>query len=106
MKEQLFKVLYDKGVYKQKLLGLVWATSTKALFYRKDLFCKAGLSPPQTWEDMLNAAIKLNDPPNVYGLGLPGKREYETDDNLYFFFWSAGGRFFYENLMMLYGYLM
>ncbi len=91
-----FKVLYDKGIYEGKLLGLVWATSTKALFYRKDLFRAAGLEPPTTWDEQLAAAIALNDPPKVYGIGLPGAREYETDDNLFFYFWSAGGRFFDE----------
>jgi multiple sugar transport system substrate-binding protein len=87
-------VLYNKGIYKGTLLGLVWATSTKALFYRKDLFRKAGLEPPKTWDEQLKAAIKLNNPPEVYGLGLPGSREYETDDNFFFYLWSAGGEFF------------
>src|SRR5580698_1547048 len=30
-------------------LGLVWAASTKALFYRKDLFEQADLAPPTSW---------------------------------------------------------
>jgi multiple sugar transport system substrate-binding protein len=30
------------------------------LFYRKDLFAKAGLGPPKTWTAYLNAAKKLN----------------------------------------------
>lgn len=97
LKDQFYPVLLDKGRYDGKLLGLVWATSTKALFYRKDLFEAAGFDPPATWEEQLGAAVALNDPPHVYGLGLPGKREYETDDNLFFYFWSAGGRFFDEN---------
>lgn len=97
MRDEFFEVLYDKGIYTDHLLGLVWATSTKALFYRTDLFEKAGLEPPKTWAEQLGAAVALNDPPNVYGLGLPGAREYETDDNLFFYFWSAGGRFFDEN---------
>jgi len=97
LKADFFDVLYSKGVYNGKLLGLVWATSTKALFYRTDLFRDAGLEPPRTWAEQLSAAVALNDPPNVYGLGLPGAREYETDDNLFFYFWSAGGRFFDEH---------
>ena len=97
MRDEFFEVLYNKGIYDGHLLGLVWATSTKALFYRTDLFEKAGLEPPKTWAEQLDAAVALNDPPNVYGLGLPGAREYETDDNLFFYFWSAGGRFFDEN---------
>ena len=94
LKDGFFEVLYKKGLYKERLLGLVWATSTKALFYRKDLFDAAGLRPPETWEEQLGAAVVLNDPPRVHGIGLPGAREYETDDNFFFYFWSAGGRFF------------
>ncbi len=94
LKDDFFKVLYEKGLYQGKLLGLVWATSTKALFYRTDLFEAAGLDPPRTWEEQLGAAVALHNPPQVYGLGLPGAREYETDDNLFFYFWSAGGEFF------------
>ena len=97
MRDEFHEVLYNKGIYKDHLLGLVWATSTKALFYRTDLFEKAGLEPPQTWAEQLGAAVALNDPPNVHGLGLPGAREYETDDNFFFYFWSAGGRFFDES---------
>ena len=96
LEPDFFEVLYQKGIYKGKLLGLVWATSTKALFYRKDLFREAGLSAPRTWEEQLNAALALHDPPRVYGIGLPGAREYETDDNFFFYLWSAGGRFFDE----------
>ena len=94
LKDEFYPVLFDKGVYQGNLLGLVWATSTKALFYRTDLFEAAGIDPPKTWEEQLGAAVMLNDPPRVYGLGLPGKPEDETDDNLFFYFWSAGGEFF------------
>jgi len=97
LKDGFFDVLYRKGIHQGRLLGLVWATSTKALFYRADLFRAAGLDPPKTWVEQLEAAIALNDPPEVYGLGLPGAREYETDDNFFFYFWSAGGRFFDES---------
>ncbi|MCL4694620.1 MAG: sugar ABC transporter substrate-binding protein [Candidatus Hydrogenedentes bacterium] len=94
MRDEFYEVLYNKGIYKDHLLGLVWATSTKALFYRTDLFEKAGLVPPKTWAEQLGAAVALNDPPHVHGLGIPGAREYETDDNFFCYFWSAGGRFF------------
>jgi len=96
LKDDFYEVLYNKGIYKGTLLGLVWATSTKALFYRTDLFREAGLEPPETWNDQLRAAVALNDPPEVCGIGLPGAREYETDDNFFFYLWSAGGRFFDE----------
>lgn len=95
--EQFYPVMFDKGIYKGKLLGMVWAGTTKALYYRKDLFDKAGLAAPKTWQDQLDAAIKLNNPPQLYGIGLPGAPVYETDDILFLYLWSAGGDFFDKN---------
>ena len=46
MAGEFFDVLYSKALYEGRLLGLVWATSTKALFYRTGLFEAAGLAPP------------------------------------------------------------
>ena len=58
-------VMWDGKVY-----GVPKATNTIALFYNKDLFAKAGIAaPPQTWDELLDAARKLNDPAGkVYGL--------------------------------------
>jgi multiple sugar transport system substrate-binding protein len=50
---------------------------TRALYYRKDLFKKAGLTPPRTWEEMLVAAKKLTTG-GVYGWGLPEGKAHET----------------------------
>jgi len=89
---EYFPVLYKKGVINGRWTGPVWATSTKALIYRKDLMDEAGLQPPKTWQELLDCAVKLNDPPRVYGFGLAGKLDYDTSDNFYYFFWSAGGK--------------
>jgi multiple sugar transport system substrate-binding protein len=55
-----------------RLYGLPKYTDTIGLFYNKDLFRKAGLDPedpPSTWDELLEAARKLNDPANgVYGI--------------------------------------
>ena len=52
-----------------KLYGVPKATNTIALFYNKDLLTKAGVEPPKTWDELLEAARKLNDPANnVYGI--------------------------------------
>jgi len=58
-------VMWDGKVY-----GVPKATNTIALFYNKDLFAKAGIAnPPETWDELLDDARKLNDPANnVYGL--------------------------------------
>jgi multiple sugar transport system substrate-binding protein len=55
-----------------RLYGLPKYTDTIGLFYNKDLFRKAGLDPedpPSTWDELLEAARKLNDPASgIYGI--------------------------------------
>jgi ABC-type glycerol-3-phosphate transport system substrate-binding protein len=77
-----------------QVLGLVWAASTKALFYRTDLFKQAGIGPPHNWNELLSSAQKLNQPPALFGLALPGAPALDTADNFYFFLWGNGGRLF------------
>lgn len=42
--------------------GIPAQTTPELLFYRKDLFAQAGLEPPATCQDLLNAAKALHDP--------------------------------------------
>jgi len=61
--------MLERSRYKGEILGMVWAASTKALFYRTDLFRQARLSPPRTRDDLLADAKKLNHPPAGIRLG-------------------------------------
>ncbi len=40
-------------------------------WYRSDLYEKNGLQPAKTWEDYLNIAKTLNNPPQMYGVIIP-----------------------------------
>ena len=42
--------------------GIPAQTTPELLFYRKDIFAQAGLEPPRTTQDLLNAAKALHDP--------------------------------------------
>ena len=46
----------------------------QVLYYRNDLYEKAGLKVPQTWDELAANAAKLNNPPNVYGMVQRGAR--------------------------------
>ena len=41
------------------------------LFYRKDLYQQKGLQAMKTWEDFINIAKTLNNPPHMYGCIIP-----------------------------------
>jgi len=68
---------------------------TTILYYRKDLFEKAGISVPDTLDEFWNAAKVLNNPPKMYGVALRGLRG--QGENIYTwtgFFRAKGGKFF------------
>ena len=84
-----------------ELYALPFYAETSMIYYRKDLFKKAGLTMPEepTWDQIYEFAKKLNDPAHgVYGLilrGLPGWGEnmavFCTMINAF------GGRWYDEN---------
>jgi multiple sugar transport system substrate-binding protein len=68
--------------------GLPLIASTRALFYNKDLFAKAGIAaPPKTWDDLLAAAKKISAlGGGVYGYGMPlGKEEAQAETSIWTF---------------------
>jgi len=74
---------------KGKLMGLPVAAGARILAYNPDLTSTV----PNTMEELREAAIKVHNPPNVYGLILPGKLHTELTDFAYYLF-AAGGNFF------------
>lgn len=48
--------------------------NVQLLFYRADLYEEAGLEPPETWDDVLQACEQLQDRPNLYGMVMRGER--------------------------------
>ncbi|HUX51116.1 MAG TPA: sugar ABC transporter substrate-binding protein [Spirochaetia bacterium] len=74
----LLKPIRSALSYDNALYALPFYGESSMIFYRKDLFQKAGLTMPEapTWQQIYNFAVKLNDPANgQYGIalrGLPG----------------------------------
>jgi multiple sugar transport system substrate-binding protein len=74
-----------------KLYVLPSEGDTAWLWYRKDLFDKAGLKPPETWEEFYTAAKTLNDPANgVYGAVIGAKPDEAWWDFMYYLFGQGG----------------
>lgn len=74
---------------KGKLMGLPVAAGARILAYNPDLTTTV----PNTMEELREAAIKVHNPPNVYGLIMPGKLHTELTDFAYYLY-AAGGNFF------------
>jgi multiple sugar transport system substrate-binding protein len=74
-----------------KLYVLPSEGDTAWLWYRKDLFEKAGLTPPETWDEFLAAAQALNDPDNgLYGAVIGAKPDEAWWDFMYYIFGMGG----------------
>ena len=73
-----------------KIMGLPVAASARAMVVNLDLFEKADATPPETWDQLYEAAQKISELPDTYGFGLQGK-EIETDAYYYYALWTFGG---------------
>lgn len=82
--------LLDAGILGGKTYGIPVAASARLLFYNTDLFTKAGVPAPKTWDDLKNVAVKTANPPSNYGLGVPASG-IEVDTFFDYFLWNNGG---------------
>lgn len=75
--------------------GIPTAFSTKALFWNKDLFEKAGLDPnkpPTTWDELYNDAKTIKDKTGTAGFGLPAKTMDNTMHTFLHFVYTNNGQ--------------
>ena len=84
---------YNEGKIKGKLYSLPMYGTTQVLYYRKDLFAKAGVSADSlnTWEDLFAAAGKLSNK-NGGNTSVFGWEPMYGADNLIDASFSAGGK--------------
>ncbi|MBX9393069.1 extracellular solute-binding protein [Streptomyces sp. TRM72054] len=59
--------LIEQAKYEGKTYGVPFVTDTLALVYNKDLFEKAGVEAPKTWDDLKKAAATIKDKTGVDG---------------------------------------
>lgn len=75
------------------LYALPIAFSTKVLYYRTDLIDEA----PTTWEELLDAALRVTEETDAFGIGIPGAAHVGTVQQFQNFLYQAGGSFFDED---------
>ncbi|MFB8245552.1 ABC transporter substrate-binding protein [Streptomyces sp. NPDC055952] len=80
--------------------GMPFASSTRVLFYNKSLFAKAGISPPETWDELAGDAAKLKAKGVKYPYALPlGPEEAQAETMQ----WMLGGGGGYTDTAGSYG---
>ena len=72
-----------------KMYALPFEQEPVALYYRKDIFSKAGIQPPATWDDLLAAAQELTGGKQKGIVIEPSPGPYQNF-TWYPFLWSAG----------------
>lgn len=78
--------------YKGHTVWLPWSVSPRVIFYRKDLFAKAGVKPPGSWDE-LRAAAKALTSGGQYGFVVAGNEVLGSHCLLLLIMNNGGGLF-------------
>ncbi|AUV84554.1 hypothetical protein C2R22_23750 (plasmid) [Salinigranum rubrum] len=77
------------------VMGIPYQPNVLTLYYRKDLYDEAGLSPPQTLSDYQRVGRELTNPDeNVWGMAMMAKEHESLLVEWKSMLYSRGGRFF------------
>ena len=78
-KQQYWPNVLKTVSYQGKQWGYPRAFSSKAIYYRKDLFAKVGYQKfPKTWDEFLDATQKIKDQTGIPGYGMIAKSFDQT----------------------------
>jgi multiple sugar transport system substrate-binding protein len=85
----LYPSIVSAGSYQGQTYGIAPGVNDLALYYNKDLFTKAGLTPPKTWAQLTADAKALTSGPRK-GIAFSAAGTEEGSFQFEPFFWSAG----------------
>lgn len=89
-KAKFIDTFFGPSTIDGKIMGLPVAASARAMMVNLDLFDKAGVKPPTTWDELHEASKALSKLEGSYPLALMGKG-IETDAYYYYALWTFGG---------------
>lgn len=80
--------LVEAGTVDGGLYGMPWYAGVRSVVYRTDVFEKAGVEPPTSWDELVEVGEKLEAAdPDMITFPVPGDSEY----GVYPFVWGNGG---------------
>ena len=90
--------LLDSVQWENKFYGVPWVAGTRVLYYNKEIFVQAGLSPskpPKTFDELREYIIKIASKcPNIYPFAFPVSENYTPWQVFLPFMWNNGGHIF------------
>lgn len=87
--DSYYASVIDAATYDGKLYGVATAVDTLGLYYNETLLNEAGIEPPRSWEQLVDAAEQLTDG-QQYGINFAAIANEEGTFQFLPFFWSAG----------------
>ena len=85
----LYPSIVSAGTYQGQVYGIAPGVNGLALYYNKDMFTAAGLTPPATWDDLTADAQKLTAG-GKQGIAFSAVGTEEGSFQFEPFFWTAG----------------
>ena len=86
--DDLVSGLVEAGTVDDALYGMPWYSGVRSVVYRTDVFEKAGIEPPTTWDELVAAGEELKKAePDMIPFPIAGDSEYGVDP----FIWGNGG---------------
>src|SRR5699024_783250 len=70
-RDRFYEAPLKEGTVEDENYSIPLYSHAQVMWYRKDLLEEAGLDVPKTWDELYDAAVKINNPPDVYGLSVP-----------------------------------
>lgn len=60
--DKFFSGVWETNIIDNKVYGIPWYVDTRLMFYRKDVFEKAGFkNPPKNWDELYSLCIKIKE---------------------------------------------
>jgi multiple sugar transport system substrate-binding protein len=79
------------SIYEGKIYRIPMQSDAGMLYYRKDLLEKAGVEPPETFEELTEACRKVQNPPELWGYVFQGMQYEGLVCNFLEILWGHGG---------------
>lgn len=90
-KDQFLSNSIEEVTWNGRIWGFPLSAATGIIAYREDILSKHGIRPPETWQELIDAAIKLQRIEGLYGY-VGQMANYEgLVCNALEFIWSNGG---------------
>jgi ABC-type glycerol-3-phosphate transport system substrate-binding protein len=93
-KDDFWPGIWDLTTYNDKQYGVPFTLDTRTLQYNADLFAKAGINPPETWDDLIKNAKTFKDATGANIIGTPSSLVWEFITPLVF---SNGGQWIIQD---------